>query len=134
MKKIIFGLVIIGLVLTGKCFAADELLQETVYSVNILNDSGGPLTYIIPTTTIRPLIDKLKGYVCMPYGSGPNTEVYIGIFDGTDAILSGECFGEDEAPNGNTAKDTWIRGRKISNGVVVRVGANTDTQIFFVRE
>ena len=121
-------------VLSGLCFADDDVAQD-VYSVNIKNETGSPITTIIPTITIRPDVDKVWGYDCMTLAEGSeNTETFIGIFDGTDAILSGECFGEDEVGVGWASRDRWPRGRKVVNGVVVRQGARTDVQIYFIRK
>ncbi len=133
MKLKILGLVFLILGFTSLCFAADDPLAEQEYSVNIRNDRGDPLCTVIPITTIRPLVDKIKGYSCLPLTSG-GTETYIGIFDGTDTTLSGECFGEDETDSVGGCKDRWPRGKKIANGVVVNQGAFTDVQIYFTRE
>lgn len=130
-KGLLITLVLVFL--AGISFATDVSRLE--YSVNLKNDSGSAKTYIIPITTIRPKIDKLVGYSVMPLDSTKNSEVFIGIFDGTDVQLSGECLGEDEADNDSGGiKDHWARGKWIVNGIVARVGVNTDTQLYFVRK
>ena len=134
MKGLVIALVL--MFLGTMCFA-DTVggTSRLEYSINIKNKGGEPLTSIIPTTTLRPKIDKLVGYSCIPYDGSLHSEVYIGIFDGTDVQLSGECFGEDEADNDNGGiKDGWPRGKKIVDGVVTRQGANTDLQLYFIRE
>ena len=114
---------------------AQETTAETVYSVNLRNETGHLADFIIPITTIRPKVDKLKGYDCITIVTpGEATETWISIFDSTDSLMTGECFGEQESNGYESISDDWPRGKKIFNGVAVRVGAFTDTQIYFIRK
>jgi hypothetical protein len=90
-------------------------------------------TSIIPVTTIRPKVDKVIGYSIMPRNAN-GAETFIGIFDGTDVLLTGECLAEAEAPNLMGKNELWPFGKQVAEGVVVQQGANTIVQVFFVRE
>ena len=67
---------------------------------------------------------------------GLSAEAVIGIFDGTDVLLTGEKLGEREAPNtvGSSAGERFVRPKKIVNGLVVQQGAFSIAGIYFVRE
>jgi len=121
IKGLIVGLMV--LMISVVCFAEGQWQGQTVYSYGIKNVTGDPMTTVIPTTSIRPGVDKLIGYSCLPAGNIGNTESFIGIFDGTDKQLDGEVFDEAEGDTKNGVNDMWIKPKKIANGVVVRQGS-----------
>lgn len=133
-KGILIGFILVfGLATLG--FAATE--SQQVYSVSIRNNTGHFLDSTIPVTTIRPEIDKLFGYNCVPInssGSDYGTETWVSIFDSTNNLMTGETFAEDEANDKGGCKDTWARGKWIVNGVAIRQGAFTDLNIYFIRK
>ena len=119
------------------CFAdTGPGVSRTEYSVNIRNNTGEPLDFLIPTTTIRPKIDKITGYDCSTLApSGANTETWVSMFDSTDSLMTGEVLGEQEGTGGQESiGDRWPRGKKIANGVSIRQGAFTDLIIYFIKE
>ena len=133
MKKILLGF-LMCLVLAVNCFAAEDIPQ-IVYSVYLRNDTADFADYLIPTTTIRPKVDKLWGYDCRTLAiAGKHTETWLSIFDGTDAIMTGECFSEREANGNESINDNWPRGKKIVNGIHVRIGAKSEAQIYYIRK
>jgi len=107
--------------------------MKKVYSVRIENVTGDRQTTIIPTTTIRPGVDKLVGWSIMPYFLSGNYESYLTIVDSTDAQLNDEVFDEVEAMSGAGAV-YWDNPRWIENGVVVSQGSNTTVQIHFIKD
>ncbi len=137
MKKgvlIAIGLLFLCSLVTA-CYGDDVNVADTRYSVNLRNNTGSHADFLIPTTTIRPGIDKLTGYDCFTIvESGGNTETWISIFDATDSLMTGECFGEQESSDINSIHDRWVRGLKIFNGIAVRLGAFTEAQIYFRRK
>ena len=138
MRNRVLGMVMVMLAFATMCYA-DGLVGQTVYSLEIKNVSGERLTYVIPTTTIRPGIDKLYGYRIMPAGVSPilhgnSTESYVGIFDGTTVELNGECFDENEANDTGACGEVWPRGKKIVYGVVTNQGTNTILQVYWIRK
>ena len=130
---IAFG-ILMAFALVTPCFA--EQVADVIYSVNIRNNTGELLDTLIPVTTIRPEVDKLTGYDVMTLApTGANTETWISIFDSTDSLLTGECFGEQEGTGGpESIGDRWPRGKRIFNGIAIRQGAYTDVQIYFRRK
>lgn len=131
MRKLIL-LVVMVLCIGGYAFA-ENIVSINQYSVNIKNDSGDHLVTTIPVTTIRPDVDKLIGYSCVPLTTG-NSETYVTVYDGTDKSLSGECLGESEVLYGGIYENFEFWPKKISEGVVVDQGAYTDVQIYFIRQ
>jgi opacity protein-like surface antigen len=131
MKKILFVAVML-LGLAGFAYA-DNVVSIDWYSVNIVNNSGDHLVTVIPTTTVRPDVDKLIGYSAIPMTNG-NTETYITVYDGTDKSLSGECLGESEVASGGVDQHFEMRPKRISLGIVVDQGAYTNVQVYFIRE
>lgn len=131
-KSIVFTLCL--MFMASVAFAWE--VADTDYSINLRNNTGELADFLIPVTTIRPTHDKLIGYDVMTLApTGANNETWISLFDAVDSLLTGECFGEQEAGNGpESIGDRWPRGKKIFNGVAVRVGAYTDTQIYFRRK
>ncbi len=131
---IAFGLLMLFSLVTA-CFADAESTAQTVYSVNLRNNSGEFLDSLIPVATIRPNVDKLVGYDCVTLAvTGGSTETWVSMFDSTDSLMSGEVFGEKESNASESIHDDWPRGKKVANGVAVRQGAFTDLQIFFIRK
>ena len=128
----IVSLVLAMMLMAGVCFASDTISKD-VYSYGLKNNTGVALTTIIPVTSIRPNVDKIIGYSVMPIDKN-TAECYIGIFDGTDVLLTGEVFAENEAPQGSGVAELWEYGKSISLGVVVRQGAKTQVQVYFVKE
>jgi hypothetical protein len=131
MKKIL-TFVLVMFMLSGVAFASDSI-SKTVYSYGLKNTTGIMQVTTIPVTAIRPDIDKVIGYSIMPLTSA-TAECYIGIFDGTTNSLAGEVFAENEAISDKGISEIWPFGKYISEGVVVSQGANTQVQIYFVRE
>lgn len=135
MKKVILGCLCFVFVATMS-FAADVGITE--YSIYFRNDTGNLADYLIPVTTVRPEVDKLTGFDCKTLaitGTLPgNPETWISIFDSTDSLMTGECFGEFEANALESIHDRWPGGRKIFNGVSMRVGAKTETILHFRRK
>ena len=133
MKKVLA--VVLGVMLvTGICFA-DDTISKTVYSYGVKNTGAVRQIHIVPTTSIRPKVDKIIGYSIQPL-DGNHAESYIGLFDGTTNSLSGEVFAESESETSVAAgkSELWSYGKNISSGVVLCQGANTQAQIYFVRE
>jgi len=135
MKK---GFMILGAILVFSmmtmCFADTGTVAITGYSVYFRNTTGEPADYIVPTTTIRPNVDKITGYDFKTLATGGNPETWVSIFDSTDALMTGECFGEFEADGKESISDRWPRGRNIFNGISIRVGAVTEGHIYFRRD
>lgn len=132
MRKIL-AVVLAVMFMASVCFASDTI-SKRVYSIKYENTHGSNAqTSIVPTTSIRPKVDKLIGYSIMPR-NGAGAECFIGIFDGTDVLLTGECLAEAESDNLKGRNELWPYGKWIEDGVVVQQGANTIVQIFFVRE
>jgi len=132
MKKL--AVVILTLmVLSGVCLA--EETARTVYSYIIVNTHAtNALTSVVPTTSIRPKVDKLIGYMIMPRNAA-GSEGFIGIYDGTDVYLTGESLAENELDTNKGSKgELWPFGKYIADGIVVQQGANTIVQLYFVRE
>ena len=132
MKKMLLAVMALMLVSTI-CFASDASTSKRVYSFGIINPTSQRLITIIPTTSIRPITDKIIGYSIMPAAAGAS-ELYIGIFDQTNKFLSGEVFAENEVLTPYGAGELWPFGKFIVNGVVVSQGANTQIQVYFISE
>jgi len=133
MKKFLVILLLCVVLFGGKAFAIEPVTAAIVYEYDISNDSGGPLTTLIPTYAIRPNVDKIVGYTVMPTEGQVNTESYVGLYDTTSSALSGEKLGELEASDNASKNDHFIRPKKILNGVGVRQGARTTVIVFFIR-
>jgi hypothetical protein len=134
MRKI--ATVVMALMLMASICYADDTISKTVYSYGVKNTSTTlHQTTIVPTTSIRPLVDKIIGYSIMPL-NGNNAESIIGIFDGTDVQLTGEVFAESESEAARAAgkSELWAYGKSIALGIVLRQGANTQAQIYFIRK
>ncbi len=132
MKKIV--LLACCLLFANLTFADTGAVGETVYSYYLRNNTASSKNFLIPTTSIRPGIDKLKGYDARMINGAASAEIWISIFDATDSTMSGECLGEREANDKESIHDYWIAAKKISNGVAVTLGAYTEAQIYFVKE
>lgn len=133
MKRILFAM--LAVLMFGN-IAEGAMVADTVYEYRIDNATGEAITTVIPTTSIRPDVDKIVGYDCCPYYMDPtvaNTETFMSVFDGTDKQLSGECFGENEKSTGNSINELFYTPRKIGSGVVVRQGSNTISRVYFIR-
>ena len=148
MRRILLGLMGLFLV-CGVCFADGNPTAIMEYEYTIKNDSPIGITTIIPTTSIRPGVDKITAYEVLPYSSSTATlpypwtaksEVVIGLFDATDVVLTAnttEKIGEKEANNSaspSSAGERFERPKKVANGVVTTQGAFTSATIFFIRE
>ena len=131
MKKIV--VVLLAVVFLAGVSFADDTIAKTVYSYGVKNTSGVALTTIIPITSIRPSVDKIIGYSIQPI-NGLAAESYIGLFDGTDVYLTGEVFAESEAAQAYGKSELWAYGKNVSSGVVLRQGASTQAQIYFIRK
>lgn len=130
MKRLLSVLAVL-LFVSGIVFG--DTVSKKVYSFGILNKGGPNKITVIPTTSIRPGVDKIIGYSVMPAVPGP-AELYIGIFDQTNKWLSGEVIAENEANTPWGTGELWPFGKWIFNGVVVNQGANTQVQIYFISE
>ena len=140
MRKVLalaLGLVLIA----GVVFAETGGESQTVYSVSIENPNPEHKDVLIPVTTIRPETDKLWGYDCyttvgtdITSTTDTSTETWISIFDSTDSLMTGECFGEQESNAFEGIHDRWVNGKKITTGVSLRIGAYTAGQILFIRK
>jgi len=117
-------------------FAEIEGEARYEYSVNSRNNTGTHYDWIVPTTTVRPGTDKIIGYDCMSLApTGQHTETWVSLFDSTDSLMTGECFGEQEGTGGpESIHDRWARGKKILNGISVRHGAFTDLTLYIIRK
>ena len=122
------------LLLCSKIFAVAPFPAVIEYSYEITNETGYPSSFVIPTTSIRPNVDKITKYEILPIDNEKNSEIYIALFDDTTVAMSGEKLGEKEARDGGSAGERFIRPKKVLNGVVVRQGANTRAIIYFIRE
>ncbi len=132
MKKAVL-LAMVFMFICGLAFGQGDTHQKYVYEFRVVNDAPIGKTYIIGTDVIRPKIDKLVGYRVIPITSGA-TETCCGLYDGTDYLLFGECFGESEAANGGSEGELWLIPKEIKEGVVVQQGAFTVVIVYFVRE
>lgn len=132
MKRVLLIAVVL-LFVSGIVFAQGDTHSRYIYEYRVKNATGAAKTTIIPITSIRPGVDKLVGYRVLPAGPG-STESYCGLYDGTDYFLSGESFGESEAPNGASDGELWLIPKQILLGVVVQQGANSIAIVYFVRE
>jgi len=130
MKKAL--LVIVLMFMVGVCFALES--SQKPYSIELKNSTGVRQISVIPTTSIRPLIDKLIGYDVLPLAMTRGAECYISIMDDTDKSLDGEVFAESEAQANFGKGEMWTNAKYINDGIVVTQGANTQVQIYFVRE
>jgi len=134
MRKVMM-LVLCFVFLTSLAFGETGGESQTVYSVNLKNDTGEAADYLIPVTTIRPGIDKLWGYDCFTLApTGESTETWITMFDSTDSTMSGECFGEKESNAYESISDRWVNGRKVVSGVAIRLGSKSEAQVYFIRK
>ena len=130
----IISIMVVGLFLmAGVCLAEEVGITE--YSIYFRNETTEWADYIIPVTTVRPNVDKITGYDCKTLvNNGGGTETWISIFDSTDSLMTGECFGEFESNGHESIHDRWPEGRKIFNGISIRVGAMTESLIHFRRK
>jgi len=131
MRKIA-AVVMALMLMAGVCYASDTI-SKTVYSYPVRNMLGIRRISIVPTTSIRPKVDKIIGY-SIRSTNGSKSETYIGIFDGTNNSLSGEVFAESETATTYGMSELWSFGKYIFSGVVLCQGANTQAVIYFVRE
>ena len=132
MRKI--ATVVMALMLMASICYADDTISKTVYSYPIKNTSGVRQVTVIPTTSIRPLVDKVIGYSILPYNGALAAECYIGIFDETTPSLAGEIFAENEAEQRFGSSVLWSFGKYINSGVSVSQGANTWAIVYFIRK
>jgi len=140
MKKgLLIALLVIGIALVPMMSYAQNptAVQEYSYqNASMRNDTATSKTTIIPTGSIRPGIDKLTAYEVLPLEGKASSEIVIGVFDGTDVLLTGEKLGEKEAQTktGGSAGERFMRPKKIVNGLVVQQGAFSQTILYFVRQ
>lgn len=107
--------------------------SQQVYEYRCVNATGNSLQTVVPITTIRPKVDKLVGYRVIPSAkAGQTSEVFCGLFDGTDKTMTGECFGESEAPAATSIGESWPDGKYVFNGVAVQQGALTTVIVYFI--
>lgn len=134
MKRAFWFMVLLLAANLGYC--EGDTISMTIYEYRIVNTSGVALTTAIPTTAIRPVVDKLVGYRILQANSGA-TDGYCGLYDGTDYASTdftlGECFGESETTTGYSDGEEWFCPKKIASGVIVQQGANTIVIVYFIR-
>ena len=118
------------------CFADTGIggASFTEYSIYFRNDSGDHADYLVPVTTVRPGVDKITGYNFKTLAIVSSPETWVSMFDSTDSLMTGECFGEFEANGAESIHDKWPRGRTIVNGIALRVGAMTEGVLHFRRD
>jgi len=134
MRKIL-GVLVLAVLFVSLAFADGNPTAITEYSYEILNNSGtDALTRIIPTTSIRPGIDKIVAFEVTALPGLPGAECWAALFDDTTIAATGEKLGEKEAANGYTATERFPRPKMIANGVVSMQGVHTRLTIYFVRE
>lgn len=130
MRKI--AVIALILCVASVAYAATESRQ--VYDYVVKTTSGVYETHVIPTTSIRPKVDKLVGYSIMRNTENTRaSECVIGVYDGTDVYLTGECFGEAESIDESTNGELWASPKSVENGVVIRQGPNTIARVYFIR-
>lgn len=129
MKRVL--VIICLLLLALGCNVSAEI---QFLSVEITNTGDTVLQSLIPITTIYPGRDKILGYTVMSAGDGTNTESYIGIYDSAISNLNDlEVIDEAESSDVTSINVWFPHSREISNGIVVRQGANTIARIIFER-
>ncbi|MFA6067530.1 MAG: hypothetical protein WC810_03015 [Janthinobacterium sp.] len=133
MRKVFLMVVAIILCLSVKAYADIGESYKYVYSYRLTNASGHSQVSVVDTTHIRPNVDKIVGWDIRPF-SNASAELTIGLFDGTDALLDGECLQEAEAENNSSKEAFWPTPKRILEGLVVNQGPNTEVNIYYVRE
>ena len=133
-KIIVFSLLVIfALATTGLADTGNVAITE--YSIYFRNNTATHADYLVPTTTVRPNVDKITGYNFKTLATaGANPETWVSIFDSTNSLMTGECFGEFEANGSESIHDKWPRGRNIFNGIALRVGSFTEGLLHFRRD
>lgn len=134
VKKTIVLAVLFVFGLVGFCYSVEAPTAITEYSYTIRNTSGEAYGFVIPTTSIRPNVDKITGFSVI--GLDPvSTENWATLYDDTTLAMSGEKLGEAEAPTGKSVNEDYRdRPKKIANGVVTQQGARTDLIVCFIRQ
>ena len=132
MKKFV-AVVLVVMMMAGIVFA-DDTMSKRVYSMEIANTLGIPKQSVVPTTSIRPKVDKLIGYSVFAIDNTLPSECFVAIFDQTGTATWGECLAESEAGTLKYINELWPFGKWIEDGVVVTQGANTKVVVFFVKE
>jgi len=133
MKKV---LVIFALVMMVAQVAHgwNDNVAITEYSYTIANTTGAPQSFVVPTTSIRPDVDKITGMSIMVHDGTKNSETWATLYDDTDTGMIGEKIGEIEGGEKRGFYQPYVPAKKIFNGVVAWQGANTDLIIYFVRK
>jgi len=128
-------LMMIGLVLLAFVMNVYGLTEsETVYDYTIVTTNGDYTTTVIPTTSIRPGVDKVVGYSIMRNTNNTlSSECVIAVYDSQDSTLTGEQYGECEAIDETTNGELFLKPRTVTEGVTVRQGPNTIAKVLFIR-
>jgi hypothetical protein len=115
------------LLVASSAFALDS--SDLWYTYEINNTSGSYVTTLIPTTSIRPNVDKIVGWTIQ--GLSLSSENFIAVYDADSNGLHGECLGESESLPESVDGRWFTTPRKITTGVAVRQGPNTKVFVYF---
>lgn len=135
MKKVAVVMLIV-LCFGGISFAqSGDTHSQVVYTYQTINSGGTYLTTNVPTTSIRPKVDKLVGCSVQIYNAAKSMEGIAALYDSTSSDLSGEVMNESEASSANSVEwvEPYLFPRYITDGVTVRQGPNTIVTIYFIR-
>ena len=135
MKKILFSLMIVALLLIGANVFADtaDLYDDKIC---LINDSGDKLATIIPITQIIPNKDWVTKITISSTGTSALSENYVAIYDASTIanINVKNCEGEWEAKTANeSVTHDYKRPLMIYNGVGIIQGAYSSVMIEWER-
>ncbi len=135
-KSILIAILMVFIVSVCGLAHADQRYSDVIYDYPITNITGEALTTVIPTTSIRPNVDKVVGWSIMPSIAGEtvSTESFFGIFDSSASNLTDKEMIWEAEPDGGSGGDMWPYGKKILEGVTTRQGTNTILTVYFSRK
>ena len=132
MKKLLVAVAFM-LFFASLVYAEGNPTAVNEYNFEIKNNTGNGKLTVIPTTIIRPKVDKITAYSVMPLWTN-TCENYVAVYDSATVNTAVEVLGERENVANTGDGERFSRPRKIVNGIVVIQGAYTVVHIHFISE
>ena len=137
IRKIFLIALLAMFVVAGVAFAEGPTRlgpwQEVKTSVTA-NSAGHSIQTLIAVTTIVPAYNRILGFRIAPYDVSKNSEFTIGLCDSATVAGAQDTTIFDEAEKSlSTSMDAewYCYPKRLTNGLVVRQGANTVLTIFY---
>lgn len=133
MRKFLSILTMIALLVTFFTLPAMAEEDLTGYVYTIANETGSPITTLIPITLIIPGQCRILRYTVSRNAATAGDFASLHDASSITAATNKACEGELESTTGETVSHRYLRPLTISNGCVINQGAYTTVVVEWER-